>query len=38
VFPSDDHYSNSNTIFGVREKLIMKYQQSHDASELPDEL
>lgn len=38
VFPSDDPYLDEDAVFGVREKLIMEYQERHDASELPDDL
>ena len=38
VFPSDDPYVDRDAVFGVREKLIMEYQERHDASELPDDL
>lgn len=38
VFPSDDPYLDEDAVFGVREKLIMEYQECHDASELPDDL
>ena len=38
VFPSDDPYLDEDAVFGVREKLIMEYQERHDPSDLPDEL
>ena len=38
VFPSDDPYLDEDTIFGVREKLIMEYEEGHDASQLPGDL
>ncbi|MFK7994517.1 MAG: dioxygenase [Granulosicoccus sp.] len=36
VFPSDDPYLDQDAVFGVREKLIMEYQERHDHTELPD--
>lgn len=38
VFPSDDPYLDEDAVFGVRERLIMKYQERTDASDLPDDL
>lgn len=38
VFPSDDQYLDEDAVFGVREKLIMEYQERTDPSELPDDL
>ena len=38
VFPSDDQYLDEDAVFGVREKLIMEYQDRTDPSELPDDL
>lgn len=38
VFPSDDPYLDEDAVFGVREKLIMVYQERNDASDLPDDL
>lgn len=38
VFPSDDPYLDEDAVFGVREKLIMEYQERTDPSELPDDL
>jgi len=38
VFPSDDPYLDEDPVFGVREQLIMEYQERHDTSELPDNL
>ena len=38
VFPSDDPYLDEDAVFGVREKLIMEYQERHDPSELSDDL
>ena len=38
VFPSDDPYLDEDAVFGVREKLIMEYQERTDTSELPDDL
>ena len=38
VFPSDDPYLDEDAVFGVREKLIMEYKESHDPSTLPDDL
>lgn len=38
VFPSDDPYLDEDAVFGVREKLIMEYQERTDPSDLPDDL
>ena len=38
VFPSDDPYLDEDAVFGVREKLIMVYQERNDPSDLPDDL
>lgn len=38
LFPSDDPYLDEDAVFGVREKLIMDYQECQDASVLPDDL
>lgn len=38
VFPSDDPYLDEDAVFGVREKLIMDYQQKNDTTDLPDAL
>lgn len=38
VFPSDDPYVDRDAVFGVREKLIMEYQERHNAADLPDDL
>lgn len=38
VFPSDDPYLDEDAVFGVREQLIMEYQERNDASDLPDDL
>lgn len=38
VFPSDDPYLDEDAVFGVREKLVMEYQERTDPSELPDDL
>ncbi len=38
VFPSDDPYLDRDAVFGVREKLIMVYEESRDAASLPDDL
>ncbi len=38
VFPSDDEYLDEDAVFGVREQLVMEYQERNDASQLPDDL
>lgn len=38
VFPSDDPYLDEDPVFGVREQLIMEYQERIDTSDLPDDL
>ena len=38
VFPSDDPYLDEDAVFGVREQLVMEYQERDDASGLPDDL
>lgn len=38
VFPSDDPYLDQDAVFGVREKLVMEYQERNSNAELPDEL
>ncbi len=38
VFPSDDPYLDEDAVFGVREKLIMVYQERNDPTDLPDDL
>ncbi len=38
VFPSDDPYLDEDAVFGVREQLVMEYQEHSDASGLPDDL
>ncbi len=38
VFPSDDPYLDEDAVFGVREKLVMDYQEMTDTSGLPDDL
>ena len=38
VFPSDDPYLDEDAVFGVREQLIMEYQERNDPSSLPDDL
>lgn len=38
VFPSDDPYLDEDAVFGVREQLIMVYQERNDPSDLPDDL
>ncbi len=38
VFPNDDPYLDEDAVFGVREQLIMEYQERTDASALPNDL
>ncbi len=38
VFPSDDPYLDEDAVFGVREQLVMVYEEHSDPSELPDGL
>jgi hydroxyquinol 1,2-dioxygenase len=38
VFPSDDPYLDEDAVFGVREKLVMNYQEHESTSVLPDDL
>ena len=38
VFPSDDPYLDEDAVFGVREQLIMVYQERNDPSDLPNDL
>lgn len=38
VFPSDDPYLDEDAVFGVREKLVMEYQERTDSAGLPDDL
>lgn len=38
VFPSDDPYLDEDAVFGVREKLVMAYQERHSTAGLPDDL
>ena len=38
VFPSDDPYLDEDAVFGVREQLVMEYQERSDTSDLPDDL
>ena len=38
VFPSDDPYLDEDPVFGVREQLIMEYQERNDTSDLPENL
>jgi protocatechuate 3,4-dioxygenase beta subunit len=38
VFPSDDVYLDRDAVFGVREDLIMEYQEKTDLDELPADL
>lgn len=38
VFPSDDIYLDEDAVFGVREKLVMEYQERNDIDGLPDDL
>ena len=38
VFPSDDPYLDEDAVFGVREKLIMEYQERTTTDGLPDDL
>ena len=38
VFPSDDPYLDEDAVFGVREKLIMEYQERSSTDGLPDDL
>ena len=38
VFPSDDPYLDDDAVFGVRDKLVMDYQEMTDTSGLPDDL
>jgi protocatechuate 3,4-dioxygenase beta subunit len=38
VFPSDDIYLDRDAVFGVREDLIMDYQEKTDLDELPTDL
>ncbi len=35
VFPSDDKYLDEDAVFGVREKLIMVYEEQSDVSKIP---
>lgn len=38
VFPDNDPYLDEDAVFGVREQLIMHYQETDDTSLLPDDL
>lgn len=38
VFPSDDPYLDEDAVFGVREKLVMEYQERTSLDGLPDDL
>lgn len=38
VFPSDDPYLDEDAVFGVREKLVMAYQERRSTEGLPDDL
>ena len=38
VFPSDDPYLNRDAVFGVRDDLVMVYEEQNDLSNLPDGL
>lgn len=38
VFPSDDPYLDRDAVFGVRDDLIMVYQEKTDLAELPSDL
>ncbi len=38
VFPSDDPYLDEDAVFGVREQLVMEYQEQNDNGALPDNL
>ena len=38
VFPSDDPYLDEDAVFGVREQLIMHYQEQTDTESLPADL
>ncbi|MCL4115963.1 UNVERIFIED_CONTAM: hypothetical protein GTU68_013136 [Idotea baltica] len=38
VFPSDDQYLDRDAVFGVRDDLIMVYQEQSDLDALPDDL
>ena len=38
VFPSDDPYLDEDAVFGVREKLIMEYQEMTDVAGIPADL
>ena len=38
VFPSDDPYLDEDAVFGVREQLVMEYEERSDTSDLPYDL
>lgn len=38
VFPSDDPYLDEDPVFGVREQLIMEYQENSDPTSVPADL
>ncbi|MFD0914873.1 dioxygenase [Pseudahrensia aquimaris] len=38
VFPSDDQYLDEDAVFGVREKLVMDYEERTRTDDLPDDL
>ncbi|MGY9023240.1 MAG: dioxygenase family protein, partial [Rhodobacterales bacterium] len=38
VFSSDDPYLNTDAVFGVRDDLVMDYQECTNLEELPDDL
>ncbi len=38
VFPSDDPYLDEDAVFGVRNQLVMEYQERTDVNGLPDDL
>ncbi len=38
VFPSDDPYLNQDAVFGVREKLVMQYQEQTSLDLIPEGL
>lgn len=38
VFPADDPYLDEDAVFGVREDLIMEYEERNDTSLIPDDI
>ena len=38
VVPSDDQYLDRDAVFGVREDLVMVYEEQNDLSQLPGDL